>query len=632
MSRAEQAKPRALPAGKPGSGNDEHTTPHPGRADTSSSARLRRWGLGAALMAAVVVAYHPAWHGGFIWDDESHVVNNGHLVAPDGLRRIWFSLEAPQYYPLVFTTFRLERGLWGLDPTGYHFTNLLLHGGSALLLWGLLRQLRVRGAWLAAAVFALHPVNVESVAWITERKNTLSLLFFLLSLSWYLRFDRQADAARQPHVAGVSPYERRGPAWIGSPQLYYGLSLLAFVLALLSKTAVAPLPVVLWLMTWWERGRVEQRDVWRSLPFFAVGLVLIPLTVVFEHQAGSEIVRNDGFWARLAGAGWAVWFYLYKALLPVNLSFIYPRWRIDPARALAYVPGLLWVAGFLACWRYRRQWGRAVLFGLGYFVVLLLPALGFVNIYFMRYSLVSDHWQYAAIIGPIALVAAGLSALPDWLCRQRHRRLEAALCVIVLVVLGGLTWREAGTYVNGETVWRTSLRRHPDAWLPHYNLGTALGMSGHPDEAVEHLRAAIRIEPTRAEAYYNLGMVYALQHRMDEAVASYRAALRLEPDNPKPLNNLAWIYATCPRANVRNGAEAVRLAEQACGITKGSDPVMLDTLAAAYAEAGRFDAAIKTAEELCALAAAAHDRTLADAGRLRLELYKAGKPYREEWK
>ena len=247
------------------------------------SARQRNWFLGLLLVAGTIFAYQPAWHGGFIWDDETHLVHNPHLVESDGLKRIWFSLEAPQYYPLVFTSFRIERALWGLNPVGYHFVNLLLHSASALLLWQLLRQLRVPGAWLAAAVFALHPVNVESVAWITERKNTLSMPFFLLSLLLYLRFDElsilqslKSGVRSQNPPSGDTPRATRNAFHVSrftfhasrstfhaprhSPSsVFYGLSLFAFVLALLSKTAVAPLPLVLLLLAWWRRGRIAGR-------------------------------------------------------------------------------------------------------------------------------------------------------------------------------------------------------------------------------------------------------------------------------------------------------------------------------------------------------------------------------------
>jgi cytochrome c-type biogenesis protein CcmH/NrfG len=484
--------------------------------------------------------------------------------------------------------------------------------------------LGVRGAWLAAAVFALHPVNVESVAWITERKNTLSLFFFLLSLLLYLCSD-QPPTRNPQHVSRFTFHALFPlPAW-----LFYGLSLFAFVLALFSKTAVAPLPVVLWLLAWWRRGRVAGRDVWRTVPFFTVALLLIPLTVLFEHHAGSELVRNDPFGSRLAGAGWAFWFYLYKAVLPLKLMFIYPRWRIAPADLLSYVPGLLVVAGFGVCWRYRRGWGRAGLFGLGYFLVMLLPALGFVNIYFMRYSLVSDHWQYFAIIGPIALAVAGLARALGFL-GNRMPFLPPVVSAALLLALALLTWRQSAQYFDTETLWRTTIAKNPACWMAHNNLGILMITNRKLDDAVTHLREAIRINPEPASPWYNLAIAYTSQHHLDAAVACDQEALRRDPNNPKYLNDLAWIYATCPNAELRNGPEAVRLAAQACHLTRRRNLAMLDTLAAAFAEASQFDDAVKTTEELLARALSSHDTNTADTARLRLQLYQARTPYRDE--
>ena len=473
------------------------------------------WLLALLLVAGTIIAYLPVWHAGVIWDDESLVLSNPLIHRPDGLFRFWFSTQPVDYYPVTSTILWAEWRLWGASPMGYHVVNVVLHACSAVVLWRVLQRLKLPGAWLGAALFALHPVNVESVAWIVQRKNVLAMFFYLVSLLWYLRFD--------PAAGPANPTE---PTTLRLQWRWYWFSLAAFLLALLSKTAVAPLPLVLLGLAWWRQGTVRRKDLWRSLPFFAIAVAVGLVSFWFQsHRAiGSDIVRTDSFWARLAGAGWAVWFYLYKAALPLHLNAIYPRWQIDGGQWWSYLPGLLLVGGLLACWRYRRRWGQGPLLALGYFVVMLLPVLGFLDIGFMLVSLVADHWQYFAIIGPIALAAATITAVGG-----RSRSKAVALGGALLLVLGGLSWRQCEIYADPGTFWRAVLAANPDSWLAHNNLGNDLFERGQVDEAMTHYKRAVDIEPHYATAHYNLGGVLRQKGQPDEAIAQFRKALEIQP-------------------------------------------------------------------------------------------------------
>src|SRR6266571_1536683 len=390
------------------------------------------------LTAVTILAYRPAWHGGFLWDDDDYIIKNELLTAPDGWQRIWFSLDSPsQYFPFTYSTFRIEHALWGLNTTGYHWVNLLLHVGSALLVWAVLARLRVPGAWLAAAIFALHPVQVESVAWITERKNVLMGFFFLLTLLAWIAF--------------VDERTKR-------PWLFYGLALILYLLALSAKTTACTLPAALFLILWLENQRISWKRILQVVPFVVLGLAMGSLAIWWEryHQGTSRAIFT--FLSpieRILVASRAVWFYLSKLVWPSKLTFIYPRWDIASTHLLGYV----WLlAGLIVCvviYFLRRYLGRSIEVAAAFFVATLGPVLGFIMLYTFRYTFVADHYQYVACIAPIALVAAGLVNLADIFKKSRVVILTAALCIVTVLAI--LAWRQAAMYGNIETLWRTTL-------------------------------------------------------------------------------------------------------------------------------------------------------------------------------
>jgi hypothetical protein len=398
-----------------------------------------RWRLAALLILLTLIAYIPALQGGFIWDDNDYVSDNAALRSADGLRRIWTEPGAvPQYYPLTFTTFWLEYRVWGLSPAGYHALNVALHAVSAVVLWRVLLLLQVPGAWLAAAVFAVHPVEVESVAWITERKNTLSGACYLAALLAYLHFAFGAARRR----------------W-----RLYGLALALFIAALLSKTVAASLPAVLVLILWWKRDRLDAAALWPLAPMFALGLGAGLLTAGVERQYVGAVGADWNLSAvdRCLIAGRALWFYAATLAWPHPLIFFYPRWRIDAGIWWQHLFPLaaIGLAALLAALRHRL--GKGPLVAVLAFAVMLAPALGFVDVFPMRYSFVADHFQYLASIALIALaVAVGCRAL-----RGAPPGARAAVGAGVLALLTTLSWRQGDVSLDQEALWRDTIAKNP---------------------------------------------------------------------------------------------------------------------------------------------------------------------------
>src|SRR5213592_2666725 len=461
-----------------------------------------------------MLAYQPAWHGVVLWDDDAHI-GGPELRTLDGLRRIWFvPRTTQQYYPLLHTSFWLQQRLWGDSTTGYHIVNLLLHIGCVVLVLRIVRFLRIPGAELAATIFALHPVNVETVAWIAERKNTLSGVFALAATLWYLRFDENRS--------------RRS----------YALALGLFLLGLLSKTAIVTMPLALLVIFWWKRGAISWRhDVVPLIPFFFFSAAAGLMTRWVEYG-------NIGYRARMLDlslldrcliAGRAFWFYLWKLLWPSNLMFVYPRWDISAAVWWQYLFPVA-VLGLLGILWSLRRWSRAPLAGVLVYIFLLLPSLGFLNIYFFIYSFVADHWQYLACLGIIAPCASGIVLLTARL-KAWQSLLEPGIMLVLAGVLFVLTWQQSRMYTDSETLYRTTIARNPSCWMAQVNLGNILYKVNRIPEAMDLFKQASRIKP--AVAHYSLGNALMGKGRTSEAIEEYRRALRINPDYAEAHNNLA---------------------------------------------------------------------------------------------
>jgi tetratricopeptide (TPR) repeat protein len=480
----------------------------------------REWLLVAAVLVAVGVAYGPAWNGGFLWDDAAHLTRP-ELRSWHGLWRIWFEPGATQqHYPLVHSAFWVQHRLWGDNPSGYHLVNLVLHSGAAAMVALTLRRLSVPGAVLAAAIFALHPVHVESVAWISELKNTLSAVLYLGAALAWLQFDEKRETRA------------------------YLASLALFVLGLCSKTITATLPAALLLVHWWRRGRPSwRRDVVPLIPFFVLGTAAGLFTIWVERNlVGAEGAAFDRtFIERGLVAGRAAWFYLGKLVWPAELVFIYPRWQVSQAAWWQYAYPAAALATLAVLWALRGRW-PGPLTGALFFLGTLFPALGFFDVYPFLFSFVADHFQYLASLGIIALAAAGvvrlLDRLPPW-----RRRAGQALCLVGLLTLAVLTWNQSHLYADRETLYRATIRGNPGCWMAYNNLSGALIARGAADEAIGLARTALQLKPDYPEAHNNLALALGSRGQVDEAISHYRKALDLDPTYAEAHNNLGFALA-----------------------------------------------------------------------------------------
>jgi hypothetical protein len=547
------------------------------------------WIAAAAIVLITAIAYLPAMRGEFIWDDDSYVLNNRAIQRADGLPDIWLKTNVtPQYYPMVFTTFWIEHRLWGLDATGYHIVNVALHMVVALLLWLALRRMGFRDgvAWVAAAVFAVHPVHVESVAWISERKNVLSGVFYLAALLMGVSLFRIGPSS---HVTALSKAQAKrlskqrrhadGPG-LGRIAVLFIAMLALFMAALLSKSVTCSLPAVLALLIWWKRGRIAPIEWLTLAPMFAIGVLFALNTVAVErkHVGVDAMALDYSFIERCLIAGRALWFYAGKIIWPHPLIFIYPRWFISSEIWWQYLFPVAAIAVIVALWLLRTRIGRGPLVAALIFSGTLVPALGFVDVFPMIYSFVADHFQYLASISLIVLIVATAATL-----MKSAPIAQIGLSAIVLCVLAAMGFREGDKYRDQIALWRDTIDKNPHAAMAHTNLGNLLLDSIPPDNrtrdeaaslyravvtmgdpalhpivicrahyglgrywltqnqaatALQEFQMALELAPNQPMCHYGVGLALETQGRLDEAIECYRRALAMKPNMPLAVDAL----------------------------------------------------------------------------------------------
>jgi tetratricopeptide (TPR) repeat protein len=559
----------------------------------SSRTWMALWFL--TLAAVTFAVYRPVWHGGFLWDDDAHVVNET-LQSWSGLLRLWTDFTASQqYYPVTSTVFWLLARLAGTETFGYHALSICLHAASAFLVTVILRRLSIPGAFVAGAVFALHPVYVESVAWISELKNTVSGVWYLLAMWFYLRFDQSRQ--RGPFVA----------------------ALVCFALALGSKTVTATLPAALLVVFWWQRGRIHwRRDVVPLVPFFALGIAAGVSTAWIEyHWVGAHGRHLDLGWdERLLLPARVIWFYASKVVWPANLTFNYPRWAVDAGVWSQYLfPAAL--IGVLAGLFALRGKTRAPLAAALFFCGTLFPALGFFNVYPFRFSFVADHFQYLASLGLVCLLSAALMAAVR---RRWPSANQLIVATVVAIPLGVLTHQQSRQYVSAEALYRETIRRNPDSTWARGNLGALLldGPSSGWAEAAEHARIILSLDPDSVAGHNQLGLTLQRSGRLAEARVEFERAIALDPTIAESHYNLALTLDGLGRLD-----DAARAYERSLAIY-AHNVKALHNYAGVLRRLGRYDEALSALRRAVAIDPDAPDVQLNLADTLQMKGDLAG--------
>jgi len=459
------------------------------------------------ILLAGLLIYAPVFHAGWLWDDDQEITASAVLPDPNGLVKIWAGNAGADYLPLKTTVQWLFFRAIGTNQTGWHLLNISLHLACALLVWKVFARLGIREAWLGGLLFCIHPILAESVAWVSELKNTLSLFFLLFSMLAYLTFDQRKQESG------------------------YWWAIVLYIMAILCKGSVVMYPFVLLLYCWWKRGRIDLHDILRSVPFFVIslGMGLVTIYFQFERAIGTETIPVGGMVSRTATAGLAILFYFSKCVLPIGLLPIYTRWEVDPPAWWQFLPWPVIAAVLCWLWTKRNTWGRDVLFGLLFFLINLFPILGFITMSYMRITWVADHFVYLPIIGLIGLATAGAGYLYQE-AKPEPKRYFFALGLVIFTVLVIHSHRYAGIFVNEYEMWTHTLKSNPDAWQAHSRLGKVMLERGDNDAAFHHISESVRLRPDLAETHNNYGAMLEKKGDLNGALEELRTATRIAPD------------------------------------------------------------------------------------------------------
>ena len=518
-----------------------------------------------AFLVAIFVFYFPALSGEFLWDDvnfsDERTIHNW-----SGLWDIWFApsevSKEGHYWPATYTTFWLEHKLFGLNPLGYHIVNCILYFLNVVLIWRLLLKLEVPGAWAISMIFTVHPLHVESVAWLIERKSLLSALFYLGAVHVWLRFRESPNSKT------------------------YILALGLYALGMLSKSIVVTLPAALLVLLWWKQERVSVQDAMHLLPFFIVGFAITLGDYLF-YVSREEIDLAYSFVERILIAAQVVWFYVGKLLWPTNLIVIYPHWDVSADNLIAWLFVAATAGVLILLWNCRHRIGKGPLAGIAFFVITLSPILGFVDYGYMQFSFVADRYQYLAGLGLMAVLVGGaVHAMQPHV--TSFKPVGIGMFALLVIGLGTLTWHQAAIYQARVAFFSHIVAHHPTARDAYHNLGNALLQAGRIEEAYEASLKAIELRPNNSMSHSNLARTLIRLERYDEAEESLKRALEL-----KPKSSIAWQNFGILHFKQQRYEEAVA-AYQKVLITNANSAKAYAGMGAALFELGRYEETVQS--------------------------------------